>query len=77
MNNHWKKKSQEEIKATVFKALESNVDYDKQNVFGIPASYLDDKVFNHLYFHIVIKKSNDCVVPRRLQQRQKINAVAF
>lgn len=46
MDSHWKKKSQEEIKSIVFKALEENVNYDSQNVLGIPASYLDEKVFN-------------------------------
>ena len=46
METHWKKKSQEEIKSIVFKALEDNVNYDTQNILGIPASYLDSKVFN-------------------------------
>lgn len=42
----WKKKSQEEIKTIIFKALEGNVNYNNQHVLGIPASYLDEKVFN-------------------------------
>ncbi len=42
----WKKLSHEEIKNRVFTALKSNVDYNQQNILGIPASYLDDKVFN-------------------------------
>ncbi len=42
----WKKKSQEEIQATVFQALSRNVDYNSETILGIPASYLDDKVFN-------------------------------
>ena len=46
MDIHWKKKSQEEIKSIVFNALEKNVNYDTQNILGIPASYLDDKIFN-------------------------------
>jgi len=46
MDSLWKKKSQEEIKSTVFNALEKNVNYDSQNILGIPASYLDDKIFN-------------------------------
>lgn len=46
MNTYWQKKSQEEIKSIVFKALENNVNYDMQNILGIPASYLDEKVFN-------------------------------
>jgi glutamate/tyrosine decarboxylase-like PLP-dependent enzyme len=46
MKRYWKKKSQEEIKTIVFNALEQNVNYEKQNILGIPASYLDDKIFN-------------------------------
>ncbi|MBO6516730.1 MAG: aspartate aminotransferase family protein [Bacteroidia bacterium] len=42
----WNKKSHEEIKQTVFQALETNVNYVEETVLGIPASYLDDKVFN-------------------------------
>ena len=42
----WKKHSHEEIKQRVFDALSENVNYSKENVLGIPASYLDDKVFN-------------------------------
>ncbi|HLW40445.1 MAG TPA: pyridoxal-dependent decarboxylase, partial [Brumimicrobium sp.] len=43
---YWEKKSFQKIKENVFSALENNVDYDKQHVLGIPASYLDTKVFN-------------------------------
>ncbi len=46
MKTYWKKKSQEEIKTIVFEALEKNINYEKQNILGIPASYLDEKVFN-------------------------------
>lgn len=42
----WKKKSQEDIKKSVFNALAQNVNYDVQNVLGIPASYLDEDVFS-------------------------------
>ena len=42
----WNKKSQEEIKEHVFKALNENVNYNTQNVLGIPASYLNDEVFS-------------------------------
>ncbi len=42
----WTKKSHDEIKKTVFSALEKNVNYSTKGVLGIPASYLDDKVFN-------------------------------
>ena len=46
MTKIWKKKSQEEIKQTVFKALENNVNYSEQPILGVPASYLDEKVFH-------------------------------
>ncbi|MFC2110240.1 pyridoxal-dependent decarboxylase [Bacteroidota bacterium] len=42
----WQKKTQEEIKATVNKALKQNVNYVEEDIIGIPASYLDEKVFN-------------------------------
>ncbi len=48
----WEKKSQEEIKTIVFGALDKNVNYQKQNVLGIPASYLDDKVFSQDEFFL-------------------------
>lgn len=40
------KKSEKEIKSTVFEALNKNVNYVDKNVLGVPASYLDDKVFS-------------------------------
>ena len=46
MNSIWKKRSQEEIKQRVFGALENNINYSEQYALGIPASYLDDKVFS-------------------------------
>lgn len=46
MYKHWKKIADSNIKSRVFDSLKNNVDYDKQIVLGIPASYLDDKVFN-------------------------------
>ncbi|MCP4458134.1 MAG: aspartate aminotransferase family protein [Cytophagales bacterium] len=46
MYRFWKKKSQEEIKATVFGALGKNVNYGEQNVLGVPASHLDERVFS-------------------------------
>jgi glutamate/tyrosine decarboxylase-like PLP-dependent enzyme len=46
MYHFWKKKTHQEIKEIVFSALQNNVNYDSQNVLGIPASYLDDKIFN-------------------------------
>ncbi len=46
MTKIWKKKTQEEIHSTVFKALQNNINYTDQVMLGIPASYLDEKVFN-------------------------------
>ena len=45
MDSHWKKKSQEEIKSVVFDALDKNINYSTQSILGVPASYLDEKVF--------------------------------
>ena len=42
----WKKKTQEEIKAYIFKALDQNLNYNTQNILGIPATYLDEEVFS-------------------------------
>ncbi len=42
----WRKLSQNEIQQRVFGAIDQNVNYENENVLGIPASYLDDKVFN-------------------------------
>ncbi|MBK6265776.1 aspartate aminotransferase family protein [Marivirga sp. S37H4] len=41
----WKKLSQQQIKERIFSALNENVDYYNQNIIGLPASHLDDKVF--------------------------------
>ena len=46
MYQYWKKRSQLEIKERVFEALAKNVNYVEENILGIPASYLDEKVFN-------------------------------
>ena len=46
MNKYWIKKSQQEIKSIVHDAIQQNVNYETQNVLGIPASFLDTKVFN-------------------------------
>lgn len=43
----WKKLSNEEIRKRVFGALEKNVDFENSHIIGIPASYLDPKVFYH------------------------------
>jgi tyrosine decarboxylase / aspartate 1-decarboxylase len=42
----WIKKSQEEIKEYIFNALNKNVNYNTQNVLGIPASHLNNEVFS-------------------------------
>lgn len=42
----WKKKSQDEINSRVFRALKLNVNYSTNNALGVPASYLDAKVFS-------------------------------
>jgi len=42
----WVKRSQEEITETVFYALSQNVNYTSEIILGIPASYLDEKVFS-------------------------------
>lgn len=46
MSNIWIKRTQEEITNRVFNALKANTNYEKHEAIGIPASYLDDKVFN-------------------------------
>lgn len=45
MYQFWKKRTQEEMKSIIFSALEKNVNFSEHNILGIPASYLDDKVF--------------------------------
>jgi|GEM_PF-1683070 tyrosine decarboxylase/aspartate 1-decarboxylase len=41
----WKKLNHDEIKDVVFTSLKGNVSYSEKNLLGVPASYLDDKVF--------------------------------
>lgn len=41
----WKKLTQKEIRQHIFSALSENVDYYNENIIGLPASHLDDKVF--------------------------------
>ncbi len=43
----WRKRTDDEIKETVFKALAENTNYLEENILGVPGSYLDEKVFNH------------------------------
>lgn len=42
----WLKKEQKEIQEIVFSALQKNKSYVEENVLGVPASYLDSKVFS-------------------------------
>ncbi len=48
----WKKKNQDEIRTQIFNALNENVNYLKESVIGLPASYLDEKVFNQEKFNL-------------------------
>jgi glutamate/tyrosine decarboxylase-like PLP-dependent enzyme len=41
----WKKHSEEDIKIKVTSALSQNINYEEKNIIGVPASYLDKKVF--------------------------------
>lgn len=41
----WKKLSHQQINERVFSALNENVNYYNENIIGLPASHLDDKVF--------------------------------
>jgi len=42
----WKKLTQQQIKERVHHALDANIDYSSTGALGIPASYLDPKVFS-------------------------------
>lgn len=42
----WTKRTQEEINTKIFSALAANVNYATENILGVPASYLDEKVFS-------------------------------
>jgi len=42
----WKKQSQEDIRNRVFEALKKNKGFRGEKVLGLPASYLDSKVFS-------------------------------
>ena len=43
--NYWEKRSKEAINNRVFEALRHNADFYHDEVLGVPASHLDDKVF--------------------------------
>jgi glutamate/tyrosine decarboxylase-like PLP-dependent enzyme len=42
---HWDKLSHKQIKERISKALEQNLDYRREDVLGLPATYLDPEVF--------------------------------
>lgn len=42
----WEKLNDSEIKQRVFNALANNINYTEKDVLGVPASYLDEKVFS-------------------------------
>ena len=42
---YWKKSSREAIHQRLFESLDQNVDFAQENILGVPASYLDSKVF--------------------------------
>ncbi|MBD78619.1 MAG: aspartate aminotransferase family protein [Crocinitomicaceae bacterium] len=50
---YWKELSKKEIKRRVFKALNSNINYDQETLIGVPASYLDRM---HFYTDLPILK---------------------
>ncbi len=43
---YWKKLTGNEIRERVFEALGQNIDYKDRTTLGVPASHLDEKVFN-------------------------------
>lgn len=43
--SHWRKLTHDEISSTVFNALDENIDYRKRKALGVPASFLDERVF--------------------------------
>ncbi len=48
----WVKKSQKEIKDRIFSSLKKNVNYQEESIIGLPASYLDEKVFSQDKFNL-------------------------
>ena len=48
----WIKKTQKEIKERVFDALKKNVNYQSESIIGLPASFLDEKVFSQDKFNL-------------------------
>ncbi|UTW64707.1 aspartate aminotransferase family protein [bacterium SCSIO 12741] len=52
MYAYWKKLSQETLRNRVFEGLKQNVNYSEENILGIPASFLDSKVFSQDEFFL-------------------------
>lgn len=48
----WEEKGQEEMNHQLFKAIDQNVNYQDEMILGIPASYLDEKVFIRTKFDL-------------------------
>jgi tyrosine decarboxylase / aspartate 1-decarboxylase len=48
----WIKKTHKEIKERVFEALKKNVNYQSESIIGLPASFLDEKVFSQDKFNL-------------------------
>lgn len=44
--NYWRKLTRKEISERIKEALSKNVDYHERTILGIPASHLDENVFN-------------------------------
>ncbi len=42
----WKKRSQQEIEDIISDSLKNNVNFEEENILGLPASYLDQEVFS-------------------------------
>lgn len=48
----WVKKSQKEIRERIFTSLKGNVNYQEESIIGLPASFLDEKVFSQDKFNL-------------------------
>lgn len=42
----WKKRSQQEIEEIISDSLKNNINFEEENILGLPASYLDKEVFS-------------------------------
>jgi hypothetical protein len=52
---YWEALNKEAIRKRVLKALTQNINYDHENLMGVPASYLDQKQFSTR--HPVLKEA--------------------